>query len=436
MTKQRGHEDAIRAESCIRHVQSTNMIVIYSRVTKGGFRVLNANVTATVTLPGKDETVFLPLRDDGKGADVKADDGEYASYFTRYQKKGRYSVRTDVTVDPSARLGPARPGTNAPPPPGILRAARLRRGPGKMCAASNSSPECKKKSLGKLAEQRLPFRPFLKGSMRRGHRYDKAPLVDSVTRLIAYAGAFQLKKAAKASDLAPDRVRDLAVKNVTRSSGNLTVTLSWTSTGANLDTGRAKSLDLRSSLKSRDLVYKFKGATKITNDDVLEGDLTPKDPFSLHTVKVRLPEVLVSASQDKPGSIFLGLRTKNKRGKQSQVSNIAPVVWLAAVKTTTVKTTRPPTAPHRTSTPMTYKPDPYTPTTYTPAPYAQPDKGWSLATIMAVLLGLLFLVTVVIIGYYTLKRSSDDKRGNEERLAGYGDTTMGDTSSYDTTSGS
>ncbi|KAM7294665.1 calcium-activated chloride channel regulator 1-like [Ixodes scapularis] len=248
---------------------------------------------------------------------------------------------------------------------------------------------------------------------------DKAPLVDSVTRLIAYAGAFQLKKAANARDLAPDRVRDLAVKNVTRSSGNLAVTLSWTSTGANLDTGRAKSLDLRSSLKSRDLVYKFKGATKITNDDVLEGDLTPKDPFSLHTVKVRLPEVLVSASQDKPGSIFLGLRTKNKRGKQSQVSNIAPVVWLAAVKTTTVKTTRPPTAPHRTSTPMTYKPDPYTPTTYTPEPYAQPDKGWSLATIMAVLLGLLFLVTVVIIGYYTLKRSSDDKRGNEERLAGY-----------------
>ncbi|KAM7294658.1 calcium-activated chloride channel regulator 2-like [Ixodes scapularis] len=183
MTKQRGHEDAIRAESCIRHVQSTNMIVIYSRVTKGGFRVLNANVTATVTLPGKDETVFLPLRDDGKGADVKADDGEYASYFTRYQKKGRYSVRTDVTVDPSAVLGPARPGTNAPPPPGILRAARLRRGPGKMCAASNSSPECKKKSLGKLAEQRLPFRPRSKGSMRRGHRYESQGLFEKIQEL-------------------------------------------------------------------------------------------------------------------------------------------------------------------------------------------------------------------------------------------------------------
>ncbi|CAN8026097.1 unnamed protein product, partial [Ixodes persulcatus] len=86
------------------------------------------------------------------------------------------------------------------------------------------------------------------------------------------------------------------------------------------------SLDLRSSLKSRDLIYKFEGATKITNDDVLEGDLTPKDPFRLHRVKVRLPQALVSASQYKPGSIFLGLRTENNRGKKSQVSNIAPVV--------------------------------------------------------------------------------------------------------------
>ncbi|KAG0428774.1 hypothetical protein HPB47_024257, partial [Ixodes persulcatus] len=56
MTKQRGPEDAIRTESCIRHVESTNMIVIYSRVTKGRARVLKANVTATVTLPEKDET--------------------------------------------------------------------------------------------------------------------------------------------------------------------------------------------------------------------------------------------------------------------------------------------------------------------------------------------------------------------------------------------
>ncbi|KAG0415383.1 hypothetical protein HPB47_007443 [Ixodes persulcatus] len=148
----------------------------------------------------------------------------------------------------------------------------------------------------------------------------KAPLVDSRIKLIAYAGAFLLKNYADATDLAPDHVRDLAVKLVNRTTGNLIVTLSWTSTGANLDTGRADSLDLRSSLKSRDLIYKFEGATKITNDDVLEGDLTPKDPFRLHTVKVRLPQALVSASQYKPGSIFLGLRTENNRGKKSQLS--------------------------------------------------------------------------------------------------------------------
>ncbi|KAM7293679.1 uncharacterized protein ISCGN_023277 [Ixodes scapularis] len=157
MTKQRGHEDAIRTESCIRHVESTNMIVIYSRVTKGGARVLKANVTATITLPEKDKTVFLPLHDSGKGADLKADDGEYAAYFTQYRSKGRYSVRTDVTLDTSAVLAISKPEKHTPPL-GRLKAAKSIMEPGKICSSSEASTECKERTISKV----MKFRPLFR----------------------------------------------------------------------------------------------------------------------------------------------------------------------------------------------------------------------------------------------------------------------------------
>ncbi|KAG0411876.1 hypothetical protein HPB47_010986, partial [Ixodes persulcatus] len=233
MTKQRGSEDAVRAESCVRHVESTNMIVIYSRVTKGNVRVLKANVTATITLPGKEDPVFLSLHDNGKGADLTADDGEYSAYFTQSQGKGRYSVRTDVTLNPSARMGPARPGKQTPPL-GRQRAAESRMEPGENCTSSNTSAECEKEAMGKVVMSSPYF---------RGQQKDQAPLVDARIKMIAYAGAFQMRKASDPKNLPPDRVRDLAVKDVKRISGNIVATVSWTSTGAHLDAGKGANYD-------------------------------------------------------------------------------------------------------------------------------------------------------------------------------------------------
>ncbi|CAN8026252.1 unnamed protein product [Ixodes persulcatus] len=238
------------------------MIVIYSRVTKGNVRVLKANVTATITLPGKEDPVFL-------SADLTADDGEYSAYFTQSQGKGRYSVRTDVTLDPSARMGPARPGKQTPPL-GRQRAAESRMEPGENCTSSNTSAECEKEAMGKVVMSSPYF---------RGHQKGQAPLVDARIKMIAYAGAFQMRKASDPKNLPPDRVRDLAVKDVERISGNIVATVSWTSTGAHLDAGKAKSLDLRASLNSRELIYKFQNAKQITQKDVLRGSLTPQDPY-------------------------------------------------------------------------------------------------------------------------------------------------------------
>ncbi|XP_040068387.1 calcium-activated chloride channel regulator 1-like [Ixodes scapularis] len=269
MTKQRRHEDAIRTESCIRHVESTNMIVIYSRVTKGGARVLKANVTATITLPEKDKTVFLPLHDSGKGADLKADDGEYAAYFTQYRSKGRYSVRTDVTLDTSAVLTISKPEKHTPPL-GRWKAAKSIMEPGKICSSSEASTECKERIISKV----MKFRPLF-----RDRSKDQSSPDDARIKMVAYAGAFQMRTQSDPKDLPPDRVRDLAVKDVNRTSGDVTVTISWTSTGANLDAGKATSLDLRSSLDLRELIYNFQEAKQLTTNSVLEGSLTPEDPY-------------------------------------------------------------------------------------------------------------------------------------------------------------
>ncbi|KAG0428775.1 hypothetical protein HPB47_024258 [Ixodes persulcatus] len=189
-------------------------------------------------------------------------------------------------------------------------------------------------------------------------------------------------------DLPPDRVRDLAVKDVNRTSGDVTVTISWTSTGANLDAGKATSLDLRSSLDLRELIYNFQEAKQLRTNNVLEGSLTPEDPYRLQTVKVRLPKALVSASQDKPGSIFLGLRTKNDRGKLSQL---------------------------------------YTPTTSSPEPFSEAEKRWPHMNMLALLLVAMVLAVVIVVAFYTLKHSSDKKSSGEVQSAGKGDPSDIDT---------
>nr|XP_006816547.1 PREDICTED: epithelial chloride channel protein-like [Saccoglossus kowalevskii] len=78
-------------------------LTLYVSVSKGYIPILNAVVIATVERP-RDGSVTLNMYDNGAGADIVKDDGIYSSYFTNFNGVSRYSVKVrvnnagDVTV--------------------------------------------------------------------------------------------------------------------------------------------------------------------------------------------------------------------------------------------------------------------------------------------------------------------------------------------------
>ncbi|CAN8025564.1 unnamed protein product, partial [Ixodes persulcatus] len=66
----------------------------------------------------------------------------------------------------------------------------------------------------------------------------------------------------------------------------------------------------------------------------------------VQTVRIQLPQDLVSTSGGKQGSIRLGMRTQNERGVFSPVSNIVPVVRSTRPKPSPVTSTTATNKPH------------------------------------------------------------------------------------------
>nr|XP_037272949.1 calcium-activated chloride channel regulator 1-like [Rhipicephalus microplus] len=104
--------------------------IIYVDVNKGRKAVLDATVFAEVTGPNEPYKSTVQLHDDGRDADVQANDGTYSGYFDEFTGKGRYAVTAHVSGDNETRVsGPkiASGGGNtmlplpsedpAPPPP-------------------------------------------------------------------------------------------------------------------------------------------------------------------------------------------------------------------------------------------------------------------------------------------------------------------------------
>ncbi|CAN8025566.1 unnamed protein product [Ixodes persulcatus] len=211
------------------------------------------------------------------------------------------------------------------------------------CKASTYSEECRSASHVESESRRgLP-----------GALIYQWPTGDSEIRLVSFGGVFQVKENAIKEDLQPAPVRDLKVLGVKKKDGKLSVKLSWTCMGAHLDSENATLTDLRASLNTRELIYRFDNATPILGAHILEGSLTPLSPYEVQAVRIQLPQDLVSTSGGKPGSIRLGLRTRNERGVFSPVSNIVPVIWNTRPKfppvTSTTATKKPHTIPSKRS---------------------------------------------------------------------------------------
>ncbi|XP_040075214.1 calcium-activated chloride channel regulator 1 [Ixodes scapularis] len=362
----------IRAQSFVKEDKSKNQVTIYSRVSKGDRGVLRAVVIATVTLPGLSGTTFLHLKDNGLGADETRNDGEYSAYFSHLVGQGRYSVRTDVTTKEDTLLTPPRSTAM----PGRLRAGLLEPG---------EEPEQAVQEIS--AEQ---------------------PEGADIN-MVVYAGAVNILRNITQKDLNPADVRDLRVDSVTVDGKNITATLSWTCMGAHLDSGRADHTDLRASSDPRVLLRKFEKATQISTENLLEGTLVPLDPLKIQTVRIRIPQELVSRTGGTPGSVFLALRTNNSRLQVSAVSNFVQLDWDTSSGGSVVDPTEahPPPAVRTTASPRTVAPaatTPYTPSTPPAELKGQDEKSSSGLLLGAVLVAV--VAVVVAVALYALMSQS------------------------------
>ncbi|KAG0415206.1 hypothetical protein HPB47_007623 [Ixodes persulcatus] len=301
----------IRAETCVKHDPVTNQALIYTRVTKDGYAVLNAKAVATVDFNGTTGRVFLPLYDHGKAS-------EPSGVSTL---KGHSDFAEHSAVGPGGLL---------------LSELKSDMEGDETCKASSSSEECRSASDVESESRRgLPGALIYQG-----------PTGDSEIGLVSFGGVFQVKENVTKEDLPPAPVRDLKVLGVKKKDGKLSVKLSWTCMGAYLDSENATLTDLRASLNTRELIYRFDNATPILGAHILEGSLTPLSPYKVQTVRIQLPQDLVSTSGGKQGSIRLGMRTQNERGVFSPVSNIVPVVRSTRPKPSPVTSTTATNKPH------------------------------------------------------------------------------------------
>lgn len=83
----------------------------------------------------------------------------------------------------------------------------------------------------------------------------------------------------------------------------------------------AAYLEIRAGLYILELFDNFTTGALVTEDDVLDGDLIPKEPFEQHYVRLLVPASLV-AQEDPPFAHF-AIRTWNHKKAYSKLSNIA-----------------------------------------------------------------------------------------------------------------
>ncbi|CAN8025474.1 unnamed protein product, partial [Ixodes persulcatus] len=96
--------------------------------------------------------------------------------------------------------------------------------------ACGPSAECKKRKGHHVASN----------SGHAFHARQTEERVNEEQSLVSYAGSVQVKSNLTREDLSPAPIRDLVVSEAKLNGEEMTATLSWTSMGAYLDSGRGK----------------------------------------------------------------------------------------------------------------------------------------------------------------------------------------------------
>lgn len=289
----------------------TERIIIYAEVKQGNNPVVNANVSALVTPPNDfDPPEVYFLLDNGQGADTQAGDGVYSRYMTKYYGTGRYSVKAQVTDGGQAVINR-----------GFLTATSQRR---------------RRRSPAFYGDLERP--DYCCGSVIPLDR-DTAVNTGSFNR-VAVAGSIKVAEVStpeKVPDMPegspappqdlmpPSEVRDLRVSLTDPSTSHLSshnISLSWTATGDDLDSGIASGYLIRMSSDAHELTEVNFG--RDPNDSSLILDPNNAELLVESGARIKVTAI-VEMELNSGETYFFALRAVDKAGLTSPVSNLAMI---------------------------------------------------------------------------------------------------------------
>ncbi|XP_033644316.1 calcium-activated chloride channel regulator 1-like [Asterias rubens] len=285
-------------------------LTIYAEVKQGYRAVVNADVTALVSIPKLLDPVEVRLLDNGAGADITKHDGIYSGCFTNYTVDGLYGVGLKVENDGAAELIDF-PASLSPP----------------RTVGSDSNSAQSESTLQRLRARAVG---------------NPAPIFK---RLVS-AGAIRMTGVPPngTDELPPGKITDLRV--VGTSYKDKTVELEWTATGDDFDSGKAKLYELTRGANV-DAFLAGTGTVPILQSDIKYGNLVdPKPSGSTETFTVLVP---IDAGVS---SFAFSVAAEDDVGLKSPPSNVVFVTVREYIPTAPFPTTPAQDA----SSPMTTEP--------------------------------------------------------------------------------
>ncbi|XP_037784831.1 calcium-activated chloride channel regulator 3A-1-like [Penaeus monodon] len=264
-------------------------VIVYAEVKQGSNPVIGATVRAYISHTSTpDEAMELDLLDNGQGADSQAGDGIYSRYLTQYPSIGRYIVRAQAWSNGSAFINS---GITADRAPHRRHARAVPAKPLEMpvyCCGS-----------------KVPFNAETAESAGEFNRF-------------AAAESIQVAKIPETDDvLPPSRVTDLQVAGTSQAS----LTLTWTATGDDLDSGVAFRYEIRLSSNDSNLLdVDAESMTLLTFEDSAQKSELFVNAGETVNITLDLEE-----SFEINKVYYLTLRASDDEGKLSSFSNVATV---------------------------------------------------------------------------------------------------------------
>lgn len=268
---------------------AVNPIIVYAEVKQGNNPVVGARVRASVTQPSTTAAaVELDLLDNGQGADTQAGDGVYSRYLTVYSTTGRYAVKAQVWDDGSAFV-------------------------------NNGFTTSRRRHPRSLPSLPLDTPTYCCGSVVPMDP-DLATPTGSFSRS-ASGGSFRATSVPSGDVLPPARVTDL--QSEVKSS---VLTLTWTASGDDFDSGIVSGYEIRLSANRSQL-----------REDTFDSAENETLLLSLEE-SMAMPELLLEAGQkvelnftfgdemEMDKFYFVALRAVDDGGSMSPVSNLASAV--------------------------------------------------------------------------------------------------------------